>query len=106
MLGLFTPLGGKAAEVAWQSQPTAQASVTTDKGVQMYGSADAALAQLTGADLPVAELFAWLKGNASSSNALQAKSSWKADLARHADGRITAVRDLPAPRMEIRVVLE
>jgi outer membrane lipoprotein LolB len=105
-LSLFTPLGAKAAEVIWQSQPMQQARVTSDKGIQIYDSADAALAQLTGAELPVAELFTWLKGSATSGVASQAKSGWQVDLSRHTNGRITAVKELPASRIEIRVVLE
>ena len=56
--------------------------------------------ELGGAPLPVRALFGWLRGQAVSA------AGWNVDLSRHADGRITARRDTPAPAAELRVVFE
>jgi outer membrane lipoprotein LolB len=56
--------------------------------------------ELTGTELPVAELFAWLQGQATTTE------GWQVDLSRHADGRIVAQRLFPVPRAELRLVFE
>jgi outer membrane lipoprotein LolB len=101
-LDLFTPLGGKAAQVTWQSTPNSQAVLTTEQGQQTYPSLGIALARITGTHIPIEALFGWLNADM----AYEAKDGWKADLSRHSEGRVIAIRAQPLPRIEIRVVLE
>jgi outer membrane lipoprotein LolB len=101
-LELFTPLGGKAAQVTWQGSPTSQAVLTTDQGRQTYPSLSIALAHITGTPIPIEALFGWLNADL----AYEAKDGWKADLSRRSEGRIITSRAQPLPRIEIRVVLE
>jgi outer membrane lipoprotein LolB len=89
------------AELKWQQ---GQAVLTAGDGIKTYPDLPSAIQTLTGADIPIANLFGWLQGKQDA--ALQPDNGWKADLSRHSDGRITAIRDWPLPRMELRVVLE
>ena len=100
-LDLFTPLGGKAAELKWQA---GSAVLTTSDSKKTYPDLPTAVQMLTGADIPISQLFGWLQGK--QDVASDGTNGWKADLTRHSDGRITASRDWPAPRVELRVVLE
>jgi outer membrane lipoprotein LolB len=45
-------------------------------------------------------LFAWLRGEAATA------PGWQADVSRHAEGRINAQRNDPAPPAQLRIVLE
>ena len=58
------------------------------------------MAQATGAAVPMSALFAWLRGDNASA------SGWTADLSRQSEGRITATRSQPAPKAELRIVLD
>ncbi|MEZ5701155.1 MAG: hypothetical protein R3E42_03090 [Burkholderiaceae bacterium] len=49
-------------------------------------------ADMGGTEVPVAALFAWLKGEPA------LVTGWQADLSRHAEGRVTAKRTTPAHR--------
>lgn len=100
-LALFTPLGGKAAQLTWQE---GAAVLTTSDGKRTYPNVSTAVQMLTGADIPILELFGWLQGK--QGVALEGISGWKADLTRHPEGRITASRIWPVPRIEIRMILE
>ncbi len=55
---------------------------------------------LGGTVVPVAALFAWLKGEPTEVD------GWQADLSRHSEGRITARRPKPLPAAELRLVFE
>jgi outer membrane lipoprotein LolB len=99
-LELFTPLGGKAAQVVWQSSPTSQAVLITEQGRQTYPSLSIALARLTGTKIPIEALFGWLNADM----AYETKDGWRADLSRHSEGKIIASRTEPLPRIEIRMV--
>ena len=100
-LDLFTPLGGKAAEVIWGA---GFATLGDGKSHQKFPSLEAALESVTGAKIPISNLFDWLQGK--QDKALEASLGWEADLKRLADGRIFATRLQPLPRIELRVVLE
>lgn len=100
-LDLFTPLGGKAAVVIWGA---GFATLGDGKTSQTYPSLEAALESVTGAKIPVSNLFDWLQGK--QDKALEAAIGWEADVSRLADGRIFAARLQPLPRIELRVVLE
>jgi outer membrane lipoprotein LolB len=56
--------------------------------------------ELMGTELPVADLFQWLRGQTTSTE------GWQVDLSRQGDGRIHAQRQSPLPRAELRVVFE
>jgi outer membrane lipoprotein LolB len=100
-LGLFTPLGGKAAEVTWGA---GFATITDGKLGRRFPDLETALESVTGAKIPVKNLFDWLQGK--QDKALEASMGWEADLARLSEGRIVATRLQPLPRIELRVLLE
>lgn len=94
---LLTPLGTIAAQLTWQPQG---AVLIGDGKQRAFPNLSAMLRQVTGADLPIDALFAWLGGTP-----LQVPG-WTVDLNRHADGRILARRETPVPALELRIVLE
>ncbi len=96
-LTLFTPIGSTAAQVAWTAT---SAQLHTQGRQRNYASIADLLFELTGAELPLAALFAWLKGQP------EQASGWQPDLSLFSVGKITARRDYPLPQAEIRVVLE
>jgi outer membrane lipoprotein LolB len=100
-LSLFTPLGGKAAEVTWGA---GFATITDGKIGRRFPDLETALESVTGAIIPVKNLFDWLQGKQDKD--LEASMGWEADLARLGEGRIVAIRLQPLPRIELRVVLE
>lgn len=100
-LDLFTPLGGKAAEVVWGA---GFATLSDGKFEHHFPNLEIALESVTGAKIPVSNLFDWLQGK--QDKALEAAIGWEADLTRLADGRLFAARLQPLPRIELRVVLE
>ncbi len=100
-LNLFTPLGGKAAEVTWGA---GFATITDGKMGRNFSDLATALFEVTGADIPISNLFDWLQGK--QNKALEASIGWEADLTRLSEGRLVANRLQPLPRIELRVVLE
>lgn len=96
-LTLYYPLGTTLAHVQWS--PT---GAQWQRGSEWESRPTLVelMRELTGTDLPVADLFAWLGGQATSTQ------GWQVDLSRHADGRIQAQRQAPLPRTELRVVFE
>ena len=96
-LRLASPLGNTLATVVWSP---AGAELRQGSQVTRRGTLDDLTAELGGAPLPVAALFAWLRGQPASA------AGWNADLSQHADGRITARRESPAPTAELRLVFE
>jgi outer membrane lipoprotein LolB len=100
-LDLFTPLGGKAAQVVWGA---GFAALSDGKTERRFPSLEAALESATGAKIPISNLFDWLQGK--QDKALEASIGWEADLTRLAAGRLMATRLQPLPRVELRVVLE
>ncbi|MDI9335323.1 MAG: lipoprotein insertase outer membrane protein LolB [Cytophagales bacterium] len=100
-LDLLTPLGSKAAQVLWD---TGFATLTDGKVGRRFLDLADALESVTGAKIPVSNLFGWLQGK--QDKALEASMGWEVDLTRLAEGRIIAIRVAPQPRIELRVVLE
>jgi outer membrane lipoprotein LolB len=96
-LSLFTPLGGTAAVLRWSP---GLALLQSGGNTQQYPSVQAMLEHTTGAAIPLEALFAWLRGEAAPA------PGWQADLSRHAEGRISALRSEPAPSAQLRIVLE
>lgn len=94
---LYAPLGNIAAALSWSPQ----AAVMRARGeVTQYESLDALIQQALGTAVPVAALFAWLRGDPVMA------AGWSADLSQKAAGRITARRTEPLPQAELRLVLE
>ncbi len=96
-LVLLTPLGGIAGQLNWRPQ---SAQLHRDGQTREYGDLSTLLRQVTGADLPIDGLFAWMNGQS------LAVPGWNVDLSRHAQGRIFAKRQSPAPALDLRIVVE
>lgn len=96
-LHFYTPLGSTAAAITWTPE---QASLRSGNDSQSFSSIDALIAQVLGTPVPVAALFAWLAGEPTSPD------GWQVDQSQWGSGKITARRSNPAPRAEIRVILE
>jgi outer membrane lipoprotein LolB len=96
-LALFSPLGGTLAVLAWQ--PGA-ATLNSNGRTRQFDSVDALVAHVTGAAIPVAALFDWLRGIDTP------VPGWHADLSQLAQGRVAAKRHEPTPEADLRLVLE
>ncbi len=94
---LLSPMGTTLARLSW----TPQAALLEQGQDKTEGSSLQSLTQrLTGTDLPIAALFEWLAGKAAQA------TGWQADLSTHAQGRLTARRETPAPEAFLRIVLD
>ena len=96
-LTLFSPLGGTVAMLAWAP---GSATLRSNGQAREFPSVEALVAHATGAPLPVAALFDWLRGSDTP------VAGWQADLSQLPDGRRRARRLDPQPRADLRVVLE
>jgi outer membrane lipoprotein LolB len=96
-LVFFSPLGSIVATLKWTPQ-TAQLHQGGE--IQNFASLGALLKQSTGADIPVTSLFSWLAGKN------VAIDGWQADLTQYDSGRLVARRTIPAPAVEMRVIVE
>jgi outer membrane lipoprotein LolB len=96
-LTLSTPLGNTVAVLRWSP---GVAELFNGSQSQSYASVQDMLVHTTGAALPVAALFAWLRGQAAGA------PGWQADVSRHAEGRISAQRIEPSPPAQLRIVLD
>jgi outer membrane lipoprotein LolB len=96
-LTLYSPLGGTLALLAWQ--PGA-ATLRTGNDTRQFPSVDSLVAHVTGAAIPVAALFDWLRGLDTH------VAGWTADLSQLAQGRLAARRVEPRPEADLRLVLE
>ena len=97
-LKLTSPLGNVLGVLRWS--PSEAVLDSGSRPLQRFDSVDALMLQATGAAVPLSALFAWLRGD----NAQV--GGWSADLSRQGEGRIAAKRDQPAPRVDLRVVLD
>jgi outer membrane lipoprotein LolB len=97
-LQLSSPLGNTLAWVAWSPQG---AELRQGHRVTSRNSLDELTTELSGTSLPVAALFGWLQGQASTD-----AHGWQADLSRQPEGRITARRSAPLPAAELRIVFQ
>lgn len=97
-LALLTPLGSTAAVLSWAPG----LAVLREQGQppQGFSSLETLVDHALGAPVPVAALFDWLHGTATS------VAGWRVDLSRRAQGRLHARRDSPAPSAELRIVLD
>lgn len=95
-LTLFNPLGNIVAELQWTP-----GSATLNNGSEhrQSPSLQTLVRELTGSELPIAALFAWLKGEQ-----VQA-TGWQADLSGLDAGRLMATRHQPLPQTVLRIIL-
>jgi outer membrane lipoprotein LolB len=96
-LSLDTPLGTTLAKARWAP---GMAELTQGGTTQAYANINDLTTALTGEPLPLAALFKWLQGEASTVN------GWTPNLTQHAQGRISATRQQPSGDTLIRVVLD
>lgn len=96
-LTLFSPLGQVLARLHWTP---AHAQLTNGQETRESASLAELVRELTGTELPIAALFAWLQGEAAQ------VPGWQAELDRLAEGRLVARRHAPAPQAVLRIVLD
>ncbi len=94
---LLSPIGTTLARLSWTSH-----AALLEQGQDKTESSNLqSLSQrLTGTDLPIGALFEWLAGKTAQA------AGWQADLSAHAQGRLTARRQAPAPEAILRIVLD
>jgi len=96
-LALFTPIGGTMAVLAWAPD---SATLRANGQTRNFESVDSLVTHATGAAIPVAALFDWLRGIDTS------VPGWRADLSLLGQGRLRAQRLEPPPQADLRVVLD
>lgn len=96
-LRIASPLGQTLAQLRWQP-----GSALLQRGAQLERrpSLAAMVRELTGTDVPIEALFAWLRGQPVT------VQGWEADLSRQAEGRISARRMQPLPVTMLRLQFE
>ena len=94
---LFSPIGTTLARLSWTPQ-----SALLEQGKDRTESSNLqSLSQrLTGTDLPIAALFAWLEGKSSDA------PGWHVDLSAHTEGRVTARTSARVPEAVLRILLD
>ncbi|MCX8516789.1 MAG: outer membrane lipoprotein LolB [Rhodoferax sp.] len=95
-LTLTSPLGTTLANMQWDANA---AWLRTNGQVQSFASIEALAQQVTGADLPIASMFAWLEGRN------ETASGWQVDLDDLPQGRIHA-RHVEPVQAELTIILE
>ena len=96
-LALFSPLGSTLAELLWAPDSARLLSSGQDRTFQ---SLDALTRDAVGTALPVAALFAWLRGQPADF------APWQVSVEDRRAGRLQARRALPAPAVEMRLILD
>ncbi len=96
-LTLTSPIGNVLGIMRWSPD---EAVLASGSQIKRFTSVDALLEQTTGAAIPVAALFDWLRGTNTKLN------GWSADLSGLDAGRIVATRTEPAPETRLRIVLD
>ena len=96
-MALLSPIGSTLARLSWTPQ-----EALLEQGQEKIKSRNLrSLSQhLTGTDLPIAALFAWLAGQAADA------PGWQVDLSAHPEGRLTARRSSPSPEAVLRILLD
>ena len=96
-LAFTNALGTILARISWAP---GSATLQTISIPQTFPDLDALTLYAAGAELPVAQLFDWLQGQATPS------PGWEVDLSTRAEGRLSAHRSAPLPEVDLRIVLE
>lgn len=90
-------LGSTLARLQWNAMG---AELQTSGEPQRFTSLEDLTQQVTGAELPLAQLFAWLQGE-------QAMApGWQVDLSALASGRLRAQRLAPYTPADLKIILE
>jgi outer membrane lipoprotein LolB len=97
MLTLTSVLGTSLATLRWDA---VSASLKTPQTTQEFASADDMVAYSVGTPLPIATLFGWLRGDATT------VAGWQVDLQSLDSGRIKAWRLAPDAAAEIKIILD
>ena len=95
-LTLISPLGTTLARMRWTPST---ATLNAQGQDRQFGSIQELARQVTGADLPVTSLFAWLEGRD------EAADGWQVDLQDLAQGRIQA-RHVEAVQADLKIILD
>lgn len=93
-LRLLSPLGTVLGQAEWNPDG---AELSTGSARETAQSLDALLLRLTGTALPIAALFDWLQGRATS------VPGWRLERFDLEAGRIVAHRERPLPRVSLRI---
>jgi outer membrane lipoprotein LolB len=96
-LVLSTALGSTLARMRWDGS---SATLQTQGAPEQFDSLASLLRHATGTDLPVAGLFAWLRGQ------IATVPEWEADLSQLDNGRLTARRSSALEPAELKIVLD
>jgi outer membrane lipoprotein LolB len=99
-LQLMGPFGQTVVEATWT---TDGAKLLQPPPARQFETINALTEQLLGAAIPIPALMQWLDGRESTTWLLP---GWHLDDTRRSAGQLTAVRTQPAPRVELRLLLE
>ena len=110
-LGLSTPLGGMLAQARWQH---GEVVLMTPQGTRRFADLDALTREVLGESVPIEAWFDWLRGrpwrataSAPTTNSAGFEQlGWSVDLARFADGAVSATRLRPLPAVTVRIQLD
>jgi outer membrane lipoprotein LolB len=94
---LTSPIGNVLGIMRWSP---GEAVLESGNQIKRFPSVDSLLEQTTGAAIPIAALFDWLRGENTHLN------GWSADLSGLDNGRIVATRVEPTPQTRLRIVLD
>jgi outer membrane lipoprotein LolB len=97
-LNLLSPLGSVVARLSWSPE---DAQLQSGSEIRHYANASDLLEQATGLTMSLQTLFDWLQGKPSSTEI----ATWRVDLSRQSEGRISAQRSAPTPA-QLRIILE
>jgi outer membrane lipoprotein LolB len=96
-LALQAPLGIRIADMRWDSDA---ATLVASGKSQQFESLQSMVFYAVGVDLPVAYIFDWLEGKSTS------HPNWQVDLSERANGRITAQKIAPEPKVDLKIFVE
>ena len=94
---LSSALGTTVARLSWNANV---AVLRTASEERYFDSLNALAQEVTGADIPVTDLFAWLQGKPGAS------SHWDVDLHALSQGRLLAHTHDTTPAAELKIILE
>jgi len=110
-LGLSTPLGSMLAQARWQPGTVVLA---TPQSTREFADLDGLTREVLGESVPIAAWFDWLQGRPWPGAPSAARAAgpgfdqlgWSVDLARVAEGAVSATRRAPPPAVSVRIQLD
>jgi outer membrane lipoprotein LolB len=96
-LDVFSPFGTTLATLQWTPQ---EAVLQQGNQQQRFASITVLTERLTGAQLPMTELFDWLNGQPT------AVEGWQTDISQLSSGWLIATRTTPAPGVLLKIKLD